>query len=74
MVRSYAITLAALALRGESYLLYYAFHTKPIETYLTVTWLSWVGNLIVAEILLEMGLGRYFLREIIGKLHRNLEV
>ena len=72
MVRSYAVTLAALALRGESYLLYYAFHTKPIETYLTVTWLSWVGNLVVAEVLLELGLGRYFLREIMGRLHRNL--
>lgn len=72
MVRSYAVTLAALALRGESYLMYYAFHTKPIETYLTVTWLSWVGNLLVAEVLLEMGLGRYFLREIMGRPGRNL--
>ena len=71
-VRSYAVTLAALALRGESYLLFYAFHTKPIETYLTVTWLSWVGNLILAEVLLEMGLSRYFLREILGRLRGNL--
>jgi uncharacterized membrane protein len=71
-VRSYAVTLAALALRGESYLMYYAFHTKPIETYLTVTWLSWVGNLIVAEVLLELGLGRYFLREIMKILRPNL--
>ena len=30
LVRSYAVTLAALALRGESYLMYYAFHTNPI--------------------------------------------
>ncbi|MGI4862988.1 MAG: DUF2306 domain-containing protein [Janthinobacterium lividum] len=72
LVRSYAVTLAALALRGESFIMYYAFGTKPIETYLTVTWLSWVGNLIVSEVLLEMGLGRYFLREMIGKLRRNL--
>lgn len=71
-VRSYAVTLAALALRGESYIMYYAFHTKPIETYLTVTWLSWVGNLVLAEVLLELGLARYFLREILGKLRRNL--
>ncbi len=72
-VRSYAVTLAALALRGESFIMYYSFGTKPIETYLTVTWLSWVGNLILAEVLLEMGLGRYFLREIMGKLRRNLD-
>ncbi len=72
LVRSYAVTLAALALRGESFIMYYAFGTKPIETYLTVTWLSWVGNLILAEVLLEVGVGRYFLREIVGKLRRNL--
>jgi hypothetical protein len=72
LVRSYAVTLAALALRSESYIMYYVFHTKPIETYLTVTWLSWVGNLILAEVLLEVGIGRYFLREIVGKLRRKL--
>jgi uncharacterized membrane protein len=68
MLRSYAVTLAAMALRGESFLMYYAFETKPIETYLTVTWLSWVGNLIVMEMLLEVGVGRYFLRRFSGKL------
>lgn len=73
-VRSYAVTLAALALRGESYVMYYAFHTKPIETYLTVTWLSWVGNLLLAEALLELGLGRYLLREISKQLQPNLAV
>jgi len=62
MLRSYAVTLAALALRSEGYFMHYVFDTKPIETYLTITWLSWVGNLILMEILLEMGLGRYFLR------------
>jgi len=72
LVRSYAVTLAALALRGESYVLFYVFHTKPIETYLTVTWLSWVGNLVLAELLLELGLGRYFLGEIIAALSRKL--
>ncbi|GAA4050380.1 hypothetical protein GCM10022409_41440 [Hymenobacter glaciei] len=68
MLRSYAVTLAALALRGESYFMYYVLDTKPIETYLTVTWLSWVGNLVLLEILLGVGLGRYFLREYSGNL------
>jgi uncharacterized membrane protein len=72
MLRSYAVTLAALALRGESYFMYYAFETKPIETYLTVTWLSWVGNLIVMEVLLELGLGRYFLRQLMSRLGGKL--
>ena len=72
MLRSFAVTLAALALRGESYVMYYVFETKPIETYLTVTWLSWVGNLIMVEILLEVGLGRYFLEEFMPKLRSKL--
>ncbi len=74
MLRSYAVTLAALALRGESYVMYYVFATKPIETYLTVTWLSWVGNLILVEILLEAGLGQYFLRQFMPDLRGKLAV
>ena len=72
MLRSYAVTLAALALRGESYVMYYVFETKPIETYLTVTWLSWVGNLIAVEILLEFGVGQFFLREFMPELRSKL--
>ncbi|MBF9140982.1 DUF2306 domain-containing protein [Hymenobacter properus] len=72
MLRSFAVTLAALALRGESYVMYYVFETKPIETYLTVVWLSWVGNLIAVEMLLEAGLGRYFLREFMPQLRAKL--
>jgi len=74
MLRSFAVTLAALALRSESYLMYYLFETKPIETYLTVTWLSWVGNLILIELLLEVGLGRYFLRAFMPELRSKLAV
>ena len=72
MLRSYAVTLAALALRGESYFMYYVLDTKPIETYLTVTWLSWVGNLVLVEILLGVGLGRYFLREFMPEMRGKL--
>ncbi len=61
MVRSYAITLAAMSLRTESYLLFYWFGTKPIETYLTVTWLSWVGNLLLAELFLRTGIASKWL-------------
>jgi hypothetical protein len=56
MLRSYAVTLAAMSLRTESYALVYFFGTKPMETYLTVTWLSWVGNLFLVEILIYFGL------------------
>jgi hypothetical protein len=58
MLRSYAVTLAAMSLRTESYIMYYFFETKPIETYLTVTWLSWVGNLLIIEMFIYLGLGR----------------
>ncbi len=55
MFRSYAVTIAAMSLRMESYFMVYVFETKPIETYLTVTWLSWVGNLLIAETLIYFG-------------------
>lgn len=63
MIRSYAVTLAAMSLRTEAYLMHYLFHTKPIETYITVTWLSWVGNLIIAEALIAFGLGNFLLKK-----------
>lgn len=61
MLRSFAVTLAAMSLRTESYWMYYWLGTKPIETYQTVTWLSWVGNLLLVECLIYFGLGRKIL-------------
>jgi Predicted membrane protein (DUF2306) len=58
MMRSYALTLAAMSLRTESYAMYYFFETKPIETYQTVTWLSWVGNLMIVEGLIYYGVAK----------------
>ncbi|HND89288.1 MAG TPA: DUF2306 domain-containing protein [Saprospiraceae bacterium] len=54
MIRSYALTLAAMSLRTESWAMHYFWHTKPLETYLTVVWLSWVGNLLLAELLISL--------------------
>lgn len=59
MVRSFAVTLAAFSLRTEGYLMHYLLHTRPIETYVTITWLSWVGNWFIAELLLTLGLGKW---------------
>lgn len=61
MLRSYLVTLAAMSLRLESFGMFYLLHTKPIETYLTVTWLSWTGNLVLAEVLVQAGLTRRLL-------------
>ena len=58
MIRSYAVTLAAMSLRTESYALVYFWGTKPMETYLTVTWLSWVGNYFIAEVLIYFGMAK----------------
>ena len=58
MIVSYAITLAAFSLRTESFFMYYFLHTKQNETYVSVTWLSWVGNLLIALLLIELGLAK----------------
>ncbi len=64
MLRSYAITLAAFSLRSEGYILQHYFNTKPMETYTTCTWLSWVGNLLLIELLLYFGIGKQLLQKI----------
>ncbi|MCX7744233.1 MAG: DUF2306 domain-containing protein [Flavobacteriales bacterium] len=57
MLRSYALTFSAVTLR----LLVFLFistrwiQAKPQEIYVTVAWLSWVPNLIVAELLIDIG-------------------
>ena len=58
MMRSYAVTLAAMSLRLYSFGMVYLLHTKPIETYLTVVWLSWIGNLVIVEVLIYVGVGK----------------
>jgi hypothetical protein len=64
MIRSYAVTLAAMSLRVGSFVMVYGFQTKPIETYLTVTWLSWIGNLLIAEVLIYNKLPHLLLKKI----------
>jgi len=56
MIRSYALTLSAITLR----LYTIAFHmigaeASPKDIYITTAWLSWVPNLILAEILIRNG-------------------
>lgn len=67
MIRSYAVTLAAMSLRTESYAMYYWFGTKPLETYLTVTWLSWVGNLLLAELLIYAEIGKKWVASVLKR-------
>jgi hypothetical protein len=56
MFRSYALTLSAVTLRGYTWLI--DLTTLPItprDIYITTAWLSWVPNLILAEILIRRG-------------------
>ena len=49
MVRSFALTLAAVTLRNELPVLLFVAHASFHVAYITVSWLCWVPNLIFAE-------------------------
>ena len=49
MIRSFALALSAITLRAWKYVLVALFHPRPMDVYLVVAWLGWVGNLAVAE-------------------------
>ena len=49
MMRSYALTLSAISLRVYQMVLGTFFFIEPEVKYLLVSWLSWVGNLMVLE-------------------------
>ncbi|WP_341908366.1 DUF2306 domain-containing protein [Fluviicola taffensis] len=57
MVRSYALTLSAVSLRLYSYLFnVFYFNMDPVDLYILLSWMSWIPNLIIAEILIRRGL------------------
>ena len=54
MIRSYALTLSAIMLRVYTFsFAYFNVHARPVEIYITTAWLSWVPNLIIAEIIIN---------------------
>ena len=59
MIRSYALTLSAITLRLYTILFEYLnVHARPVDIYITTAWLSWVPNLIIAEII-ALGIKNY---------------
>jgi hypothetical protein len=53
---SYALTLSAITFRLYAWLFdILDIHVRPQEVYVTIAWLSWVPNLIVAEWLIRNG-------------------
>jgi len=49
MIRNFSLTLAAVTLRNYMPLLLFALHWSFRQSYITVSWLCWVPNLLVAE-------------------------
>jgi uncharacterized membrane protein len=49
MIRSYALTLSALTLRGWKFAIVLALRPQPMDVYMLVAWLGWVPNLLLAE-------------------------
>jgi uncharacterized membrane protein len=52
MYRSYALTLSAISLRTYALLLPYFFQLHSREMYTLIAWLSWVPNLLIAELII----------------------
>ncbi len=61
MLRSYALTLSAITLRGYTYILEVTTFVSPRDIYITTAWLSWVPNLLVAEWLIRRGFVEKFI-------------
>lgn len=54
MIRSYALTLSAITLRIYTFAFaYFNINARPVEIYITTAWLSWVPNLIIAEMVIN---------------------
>ena len=49
MIRNFALSLAAVTLRNYMPLMLFALHWSFRQAYITVSWLCWVPNLLIAE-------------------------
>lgn len=52
MYRSYALTLSAISLRLFKWIIVGIFSLPPMDTYQIVSWLGWIVNLGIAEIII----------------------
>lgn len=52
MLRSYALTLAAITLRVYVFLSSWSFDLSQPAAYATIAWLSWIPNLLICELYL----------------------
>jgi hypothetical protein len=64
MIRGYALTLSAITLRIYGIVInHYHFGLKPVDKYIIVAWLSWVPNIIIAEMIIRSGLPAKLLKK-----------
>ncbi len=61
MIRSYALTLSAISLRLYVILIPQIIHLHSHEMYTLVAWLSWVPNLLIAEVIIR---AKFFQRDV----------
>jgi hypothetical protein len=52
MIRSYALTLSAISLRGWKVIIAEFTNIGPLDRYKIIAWLGWVLNLLIAEIII----------------------
>lgn len=64
MIRSYALTLSAISLRLFTFLIgYFKIPLYPLEAYITVSYLSWTANLLIAEWLIYRKYAEWLMRK-----------
>ncbi len=62
MLRSYALTLSAVTLRFYAYLFdVFNVNLPPRETYILLSYLSWIPNLIIVQVMIYFNYPRYLL-------------
>lgn len=68
MVRSYALTLSAVSLRFYAYIMdFLSLNLSPTEEYTLLAWISWIPNLLLAELLIRKG----FVAWVFGRNQKN---
>ncbi len=51
-IRSFALTLSAISLRLFKFIIVFLWHPLPMDAYRIVSWLGWLFNLLIAEIII----------------------
>lgn len=66
-IRSYALTLSAVTLRFYAYLFdVFEVRMGPKETYILLAYVSWIPNLVIAELLIFFGYARNLMKSTVN--------